>query len=249
MPFTGWRLARPSLPLAAATAAAFVTLCGLGAWQLDRLAWKTAQIALREARLTAPAVTLAEALADPAGTEFRPIRLSGRYLHGAEALVGMERFGGTVGPIQATPLQVTDGPIVIVDRGLIPVHSKEPARRPHSRIDAPVQLQGHVRLPPKAGLFASPNDPARAYWYRIDPAAQLAHARLQGVASLYVQAVPDPASDATLPVARPVAAQLSNPHLGYVVTWFGLAAALACVFLAFHLRRPAGALRARESRT
>jgi surfeit locus 1 family protein len=28
-----------------------------------------------------------------------------------------------------------------------------------------------------------------------------------------------------------------NQHLGYAVTWFGLAAALLCIWLAFHISR------------
>ena len=32
-------------------------------------------------------------------------------------------------------------------------------------------------------------------------------------------------------------AQLSNRHLGYILTWFGLAAALACVYAAMLFQR------------
>jgi surfeit locus 1 family protein len=45
---------------------------------------------------------------------------------------------------------------------------------------------------------------------------------------------PAPASGAPRPVALP--ANIPNNHLGYAITWFGLAAALAGVYLA-SLRR------------
>ena len=39
------------------------------------------------------------------------------------------------------------------------------------------------------------------------------------------------------PWSEPLATDLANPHLGYALTWFGLAGALAAVYAAMLLKR------------
>ena len=41
-----------------------------------------------------------------------------------------------------------------------------------------------------------------------------------------------------LPRAEPVAADLPNNHLGYAITWYGLAAALLAIYVLFSFSRP-----------
>src|SRR5262249_31641228 len=68
---------------------AIVIFVALGSWQLQRKAWKEALIESLEQRLSAPAVDLPPrerwATLDPARDEFRPVKVSGALLPGAEA--------------------------------------------------------------------------------------------------------------------------------------------------------------------
>ncbi|MFV2035449.1 MAG: SURF1 family cytochrome oxidase biogenesis protein, partial [Halocynthiibacter sp.] len=68
-------------------------LVGLGVWQLQRLQWKNAVVALIETRLGDAPVTLGAALAGPE-KDYQPVRFSGRFtgqeLH---VLVGLKRVG------------------------------------------------------------------------------------------------------------------------------------------------------------
>ena len=84
-------------PRRALLAGAGALLCGLflalGAWQVQRLAWKNDLVARVAARahaepVAAPGADTWPALqADPAADEYRRVRLGGEFLHGAEQLV------------------------------------------------------------------------------------------------------------------------------------------------------------------
>ncbi len=51
----------------------------------------------------------------------------------------------------------------------------------------------------------------------------------------------EPSAAATdLPHVEPVSVEYRNNHLGYAVTWYGLAASLIAVYTAFSLRQPEG---------
>jgi surfeit locus 1 family protein len=94
--------------------------------------------------------------------------------------------------------------------------------------------------PRKSSAFAAKSDPAAHVWYQIDLPAMGESLKLDRVEPYYVampyvgatgQAEANPFAGAAaldpLPPER---------HLGYAVTWWGLAAALVGVYLAFHAR-------------
>ena len=131
-----------------ATLVGAALLCGLGEWQLRRLAWKEALIAAVESRAHAPPVEApAEAdwpRLDPADYEYRHVRLAGAYDASKQVLVYRAlaeprgRYGGP-GYLTMTPLRLADGAVVLVDRGFVPRRAERrqatvsmAARRPSS---------------------------------------------------------------------------------------------------------------------
>jgi surfeit locus 1 family protein len=238
------RLQRPGLGLSLLTLAALAVLLGLGIWQMKRLAWKQGLIDAMAARMAAPALDLPARL-DPgaaAGLDYRHVRLAGTYLHDKEMhLIATSRHGNA-GYKVITPLLRADGAAVLVSRGWVPPDRRDPATRPRSLALGPVTVEGVARLPGPPGYFTPDNDPARNQWYFVEPPAMAAWAGLDAVLPVYVEAdaAPDAAADAdaeTLPIGGQVRAALPNPHLGYAITWFGIAAALAAVFVIYHWRR------------
>ncbi|MFQ5971948.1 MAG: SURF1 family cytochrome oxidase biogenesis protein, partial [Alphaproteobacteria bacterium] len=86
------------------------------------------------------------------------------------------------------------------------------------------------------GRFVPENDPASNAWFHIDRDRMMRAAGLDRVAPLYLAAAPG--EDASpLPIGTSPGTDIRNSHLGYAITWFGLAAALAGVYVAFHMRR------------
>jgi surfeit locus 1 family protein len=200
-------------------------LLALGTWQARRLAWKTEILARIEAAEARPAAPLG-----PAPALFARVEATGRFDHAREALVGLEVRGTTLGARLVTPLLRAGADPLLVDRGWVPIERSEPVDHP----EAEVRVTGWVRPAEPAGVFSAAGDPAGRRFYSFDPAAIGAALGLPGVAPFLLVAIgesrglPDPARA----VPRP-----SNNHLGYAITWYGLAAALVGVFLAWARHR------------
>jgi len=231
--------------IAPAIAAAIVTaiLTSLGTWQLSRLAWKTELIATMTARTKAPPIaapSLAEARAvDPERLDWTPVRLGGRFLAHADvpvhAILGSPsgRFGGP-GVWVMTPLSRDDGSIVFVNRGFVPrgghdlaAYAPPPAGE--------VTVTGLLRRPEPRGPYAPADDPAHRLWFVRDPAVLATAAGLEAakVAPFTVDADASLTPAEGLPQAGETRLSYPNDHLGYAVTWYGLALACVAVFAVF----------------
>ena len=206
-------------------------LVGLGVWQTQRLEWKTALIETIEARSAAAPVAWPRAL-DPQARdawEFTRVRLSGRFRHDAEMRLLAQTHAGRAGVRLVAPLELDDGRVALVDRGWTP-DDGAPIERP----EGVVTLDGLLRGPPEGNPFRPANRPEDNVWYWLDAAAMARAAGLPPRA-VYVQAV-GPAETGRYPIPGGAALELRNDHLQYAITWFGLAAALLAVMVAF-LRR------------
>ncbi len=102
-------------------------------------------------------------------------------------------------------------------------------------------VSGVVVTPKGGGAFAAKGDPARRIWYAIDLDAMAAAAGLAAVESHYLAMPYLDATGAAAPNPFAASAAGAEPlpperHLGYALTWWGLAGALIGVYLAFHAR-------------
>lgn len=230
--------ARPRLwPAALATLIALAVLVSLGTWQLRRLAWKEDLIARIAARAAAPPVTLAEALAradDKPGLEFTRVQLRGRFRHGAEMHVFATTRDGT-GYLVVTPL-ATEAWLVPVVRGAVPAALKDPASRAQGQIEGEVDIVGRVRWSESRNAFTPPPDPQRNIWFMRDLGEMRSRLAAAGpnleVAPFFIEQEGDPAPGGW-PRPSPAAPNLPNNHLGYALTWYGLALTLVGVFTAW----------------
>jgi surfeit locus 1 family protein len=237
-----WRaLLAPGL----ATLAALAILVGLGAWQLERLAWKRDLIDRIDARAHgAPGDVVPEVrwpAWDAGADEFRRVRLAGTFEHDREALVhglaaGESGGNAVLGFYVFTPLRLKDGARVLVNRGFVPAELAEPAARPQSRPGGEAAVTGLVRAPEPRSLFTPADAPAERRFFVRDPAAIAAAENLDRTAPFYVEAdaAPNPGG---WPRGGQTRLDIPNNHLQYALTWFGLALTLVCVFAAFARRR------------
>lgn len=208
-----------------------LVLLALGTWQVQRLHWKAGLLARIDAAEAGPALPLGAAT--PA--RYAKVAATGRFDHAREALLGLEVRGTVLGAHLLTPLLAEDGgPALLVDRGWVPLERGQPVARP----EGVVSVTGYVRPGDEPGRFAARDDPAGRRFYSFVPAAIGRALDLPAVApfGLVALAAPDSPADA-LPVAARTIPRPTNPHLGYAITWYGLAAALVGVFAAFAWRR------------
>jgi surfeit locus 1 family protein len=227
-----------------AAACAFAVLIGLGTWQIERKAWKEALIATVSERFAAPPVALpppAEwARLDPATDEFRRVRFKAELINEKEALVfttGSSLRGGDAGPGYwvFTPARI-DGRTIMVNRGFVPEQAKDPATRAQGQINGPVEIVGVMRWPERPGMFTPAAEPEKNLWFARDP-ADMARAKGFGpVAPFYVEQESPPAPGG-LPSAGVLQPTFPNNHLGYALTWYGLALVLVGCFSVWFVGR------------
>jgi surfeit locus 1 family protein len=204
----------------------------LGTWQLFRLAEKEAQLAEVAERTNAAPISLSEALArrDKGNDiEFDAVKVRGVFDHASERHK-LASFEGSPGWQIITPFRSDEGIVALVDRGVVPAGLKDAAKRNESpallELNAVVRAHGRER-----GFFDPDNDADGNLWYWWDVPAMLSSVAIAPdlrVAPFILQELPG--SDPNrFPRAAGPEAELSNNHLQYAVTWFGLALTLLVI--------------------
>jgi len=227
------RLLWPSLM----TAGMLIVLLGLGGWQVKRLFWKQdllAQIARAESAAPVPLGQI-ETGAAATPSPFMKVSVTGSFLPDETALYGAEvrdiPSGPAMGARMIEPLRETNGELILVDRGWIPLSRPGPLDQP----SGVVTVSGYVRFGDTRGWFSATDDPAARRFFTLDPKAignaigqpeirpfLLVVLAAEAGRGAIVDHWPDPARH----LPRP-----PNNHLSYAITWYGLAVALLAIFI------------------
>lgn len=216
----------------------FALLIGLGVWQLKRKVWKENLIAAMTSRIDAPPQPLPlpaqwSTLAQDAA-EFRRVAFTADFVPGEETFVytpGSALRADIKGPgyFVFAPAKLTDGRVVVVDRGFVPVKSKGLVVGGQTTPPGRVNIIGYIRWPEQRGTFTPADDVKGNVWYLRAPAAMAAARHWGDVAPFYIdQEAPVPPGG--LPSPGKLVVMLPDNHLQYAITWFGLAAALTGVY-------------------
>lgn len=225
---------RPGWALTLATLVAFAVLLALGTWQVQRMYWKAELIAMREAGLAADPIEVPSRIDDPAALEFRRATAEGVFDHDAAFGYGAANVGGRLGHQLLTPLEREDGSVLLVDRGWVPEDWHAPAEAlPAGRVRVTGILRD--RSGGAAGHFTPDNRPERGrfFWYDMEAIANATGHELLPVV-LEAEAEPWPGGH---PLGGRTRIDLPDDHLGYAITWYGLAAGLVVIYLVFGFRR------------
>ncbi|GGL31433.1 SURF1 family protein [Caulobacter rhizosphaerae] len=208
--------------LTIATLVAFAILCGLGVWQLKRLAWKEDLLARIELLKTAPARPLAAVLAGKGDASWTRVSVS--CAPGQPETLPLV-YGVRDGDIvwRATAICRTPAAgygAILLDLGVVKALTGQSTPAP-ATLYAPAQAMGVLIAPKSLGG---------------DRAATVARFAADKPAP-YILMVESatPAPPGITPA--PLPAEISNRHLEYALTWFGLAVTLLFIYAAMLWRK------------
>jgi surfeit locus 1 family protein len=214
-------------------------LIGLGVWQLDRKTWKENLIATVTARINRAPQDLPPRAGWPQlvqeESEYTHVVFPAEFLEGQEALVytaGSPFRPDVTGPGYwvFAPAQLAGGSIVLVNRGFVPVDRKELVTRAGGNVHGTVDIVGVIRWPETRGVFTPADDPKTNVWYLRDPKAMAAEKKWATAAPFYIDQE-QPVPPGGWPKPGKLSVELPDNHLQYAITWFGLAMALAGVYV------------------
>jgi surfeit locus 1 family protein len=216
--------------------AGVAVLVALGAWQLERRAWKEGVLARIESRVGADPGAL-PAAPDPDADDFLPVRLEGRIEYMRDASADAARptpirvFGawrGGSGYRIIVPV-ATDGRRVMVDLGIVPLDTKGVVDLP----DGPFTVTGNLVWPDESGPGTPVPSGAEYYGRDVPDMARF-------LATEPVLVVARDVAPPLVPRPAPVGTEgIPNNHLGYAIQWFGLALVWAgmTLFLLWRMTR------------
>ncbi|KAJ3330169.1 Surfeit locus protein 1 [Blyttiomyces sp. JEL0837] len=230
-----------------------VVTFGLGTWQMYRLQWKLDMIEKLKQQLHGASIPLSSVLKpDSFGEEmdnlkeFQKFKLRGRFLNHLEMCVGprnrgiaggeASRGGGlagnsaTVGYFIYVPFELEDGRRVIVNKGWVPRDLKSLESRPGGAASGVVEIEGVLRHGENPASFPT-SLPGKNEWYCSDLEKMSQHASALPI-------IIDMLEDSTInkpllklpgaPLARISSVNLTNNHLSYAITWYGMSMVRYC---------------------
>lgn len=211
---------RPLWVMTALVVPALALLISLGRWQWDRYDMKR-----RAAEEPVAEMTIAQYAPIPEGIQF---------------VGGIRPDTHESGWRVFAPVQYGDT-VVFVDSDWIPgpeIPNAQEVRFPAAlRLGSPIN-GASIRPEPPAPLTMAPR-PLQRLWFAIDLAAMGRNAGLENVADYYIAGtyVGEDGRATRNPFALAPGADVLPParHLGYALTWYGLALVLLGIYFAYHV--------------
>jgi surfeit locus 1 family protein len=226
---------RPRLVPTLFTVPAVLILIALGVWQVQRLHWKAGLIARRDAAVTAPPIAPPRSFDEASGLEFHHVAAEGVFRNDKELYLAASSDNGGPGYQILTPLVMSDGRTMFVNRGFVPSELKDPTKRAAGELTGTQHVAGLLRLPSpaKPSFFLPDNRPDLNLWFWVELPAMAKAAAVTDPVPFYVDA-----DKTTNPGGWPKGGitrlDLPNDHLQYAITWFALAAALIVIYVLYH---------------
>lgn len=205
----------------------------LGIWQLDRLEGRRAFNSVVQTNRSLPALDLNhEQVDDLRMMEWRHVKVMGAYDFENQVALRNRDYLAQVGYHLITPLRLTDGRAVLVDRGWIPADGNS-SSADWRKYDEPgeVTLTGQIRLGQAKPAFGGvadavpENGEKLEVWNNLDVEKMSAQSHYP-ILPVFIQPDPEP-GDAQPPIpSQPELDLTEGPHFGYALQWFTFATIL-----------------------
>jgi surfeit locus 1 family protein len=224
-------------------------------WQLGRLQDRRAENARLAEQTKRPAADLGTLLPgagatgrETDGAEFRQTRVQGRFDPGEQVILQSRSYKSRQGNHLLTPLVLSSGEAILVDRGWVPLPTTEAVLDESRAPDEEVTVKG-VLLPTEKKGFLGVSDPPAGdvtATPRVDLerlADQLPYPLYPVYLRLQSQ---EPGNASDLPVPVPIPKPSEGPHREYAVQWALFAATALVIYLGL-IRRDISRRRAEEA--
>ncbi|MDQ8155197.1 MAG: SURF1 family protein [Gemmatimonadota bacterium] len=201
----------------------FAGVCArLGLWQLGRLAERQEWNSHLEQRLQAAPVPVASLPADSALGHYRRIVAQGVYEFAGEVALAGRSSQGSPGVHLLTPLRLTDGSLVLINRGWVyaPDAMTVDGARWRERVGDTVTVAGYAET--WSGRETTPPPAPQRAVRALDSTAV---ARLVGapIRPYYLVQTSDSAPSAVRPVRLGEPVLADGSHRSYAIQWFTFA--------------------------
>jgi surfeit locus 1 family protein len=223
--------------------ALLIALIALGRWQLERAGEKRALYQAFDAGTDATRLIDA---ATPALARYRHVRAYGAYDSARQILIdNMSNSRGQAGYYVITPFAFASGGWILVNRGWVPLGASR-AIKPAVSVSAQArEISGRADDLPRAGIelghgvgLAPPYPVVANFPTRAEIASLLKDGRWSRAADLVLLDPGEP--DGYLREWHPPGFPPIR-HIAYAVQWFGLALALAVIYVVTNFRRATSA--------
>jgi len=229
---------------------ALYILISLGNWQVRRLACKKDLIVKIETRSKLAPTDFYKIQPDCVSplvsetSEYLPLSLTGHFLHKIERHIYALDKRGRPGWHIYTLFKLSDPDrpsqkcifeFVFINRGFVPNKIKEAEKRLQGQLEGELTLIGLVRHNPvPAYTFSPTNDPLRNEYFAYKNISELlrntmSHPEMMPVAPYSID-LKSPTPSGGWPRPGVTRINFPNNHLGYIITWYGLALALLGVY-------------------
>ncbi|WP_290058099.1 SURF1 family cytochrome oxidase biogenesis protein [Amycolatopsis solani] len=220
----------------------------LSPWQFSRNTEREQQNSALETSFTAAPLPLAQLL--PPGTVIGPrtewhlVSITGRYLPDKEVVARLRTVQGEGAFEVLTPLQTTDGTIVLIDRGYVRLDSKSGALpfppAPAGTVTVTARARADETDPKNRDAFADASTGGQLQSYVVDSQVVARAGKLDIRPGYFQLDTGQPGVLGALPLPQTD----SGPFLSYALQWiaFGAMALLGWLYFTVRELKPGGAL-------
>ena len=193
-----------------------VTMMNLGFWQLRRLDQKRALNDAVATRSELPVVALTATNVSSL-SEWQRVSVSGAYLFDKAVTIINRSTDGAAGYDSVVPLRTTFGATILVNRGFVPLATKNP-----SPPSGELSVVGYLRPSQSRHALGAidSTDPSNTEFQRFDIPLIMKHVG-DAPFPMYIQLLkesPNPNQELPSHIALPEPSE--GPHLSYAVQWF-----------------------------
>jgi surfeit locus 1 family protein len=226
---------RPAVAPTIAAVAAIALFVSAGVWQHSRMLQKEELGAQLDAAARNAPVPLPDAQ-DWTAWRFRPVVATGTFDAPHQILIDNKVHGGRAGFDVVTPLAMTDGRVVLVDRGWVAAgesRARLPTAPPPS---GAVAVQGRVNVPTPNYLELARGTTSGPLWQNLD-LKRYADATGVAVLPVVVEQTAPLGGDDNLVRDWPAPDLGADRHRIYMAQWFLFAALVAALWAYFAWRK------------
>ena len=193
---------------------------GLGTWQIVRLNWKNNLILEIENSLKSPPVELTQSSKE----NFLKIKTSGSINFDKQIYLYNLNDSGTPGFEVINPIIIGDENYLI-NRGWIPFEKRDTQE---INIFDQKNIIGTLKLQGRKNIFKPDNDLNKNYWFNLNR-----EDIFKFTGKNFSQYIIYLDGNYKFPRPKKIAANISNNHQKYAITWFSLALSILLLYLYF----------------